>query len=205
MADLPPLYFASPKKKVYKGVLTPAEVEELYRTAVTYSSVSTRVPPISLFDLTDVTRKHPFSSSADTIPRDTGRHDRLLNSKWRERAMEQLPAFRKVAAIVDEYQKANSACTTGNVAWHLMVVDNAVAQAWHTDNHGKKCYATFVVALTKDPPGSGTEFRDRVENEYGGVVMFAGNAEHRGTAHIHEKIRVFLYAALFTGKDANAD
>ena len=118
-------------------------------------------------------------------------------------------AFAKLQRVVEELR--GQACTNARAEWHLMRVSPAAEeQKWHADQNAKKCYWTLIVPLTRDPPGSGTEFRARrdtasvVANPYGGAVAFRGNVVHRGTAHPPTASdRLFLYCAFTTGENWN--
>jgi hypothetical protein len=98
--------------------------------------------------------------------------------------------------------------------WHLFVVDTgAPAQDWHRDAPRNRCYTTHLIALTHDPPDSGTEFSSKMDgasrcfilNEPGAIVSFSGRTIHRGTAHHGDAPRKFLYAAVYSGVDPNGD
>ena len=117
-------------------------------------------------------------------------------------------AVAKLRRVVEELR--TQACTNAHAEWHLMrVAPGAEEQKWHADQNGKKCYWTAIVPLTRDPPGSGTEFRagrgrTLVANPHGGALAFRGNVPHRGTAHpATAPTRLFLYCAFTTGENWN--
>jgi hypothetical protein len=201
-----PQLMAGLEVQVRREVLVGEEVRQLLHTEV----ISGRARA-ALWDLANSATKSVFSK--DIHDRMNGRVDRELSGAWARAARQQLPSFAKVEAAIADMSRKGSGYGRMQIAWHVMTVHpGALLQEWHRDAPHKKGYKTFIIALTQDPAGSGTEFpvkqaggeeRTVVINQYGGVVAFTGGASHRGTAHTHTCARVFLYAAMFCGDDPN--
>ena len=93
----------------------------------------------------------------------------------------------------------------------MIVYPGSPDQTVHVDDSkfkvgGKRCYFTFIVPLTSDPKTGGTNFPklNYTFTSYGGALMFDGAVEHAGLGNRSStKNRIFLYAAIHTGRDEN--
>lgn len=198
---------ALPLARTWTDVLTPSEAESLLIRPVPLGTTQA-----SITDLLADPLRRPV---ADAVERGKGRLDITLGLDWTESAERHLPGFRKVVALIDAFRREHeSRCRGAKLRWHAMRVQpRASAQGWHMDSGGHRgAYFTFLVPLTRDPDGSGTEFPvcdgavmtgTRVANTLGDVHGFSGDQWHRGTSHRGPTARVFLYAALYRGRDPN--
>lgn len=189
---------------IFSEVLSDRELRDLFeiRTGPLHTSVS--IEDIVCGHSSPMFVKH-------RTPRGHGRVDIALTPSWARLARRTVPPFAKVAGIVEEMAAKSSSAKT-RIQWHLMVVSSgAAAQEWHQDAPGNKVYITFLLPLTHDVPGSGTEFETKTKgkastiifNSFGSACAFDGRTVHRGTSHTGTQDRVFLYAAVFTGSDPN--
>lgn len=188
---------------VRRGVLSRADTAELLRVTVRSGrhafSASTALsrPNRSLFVL-------------DICARGEKRRDVLLSGAWERAMVRSCAPFAKLSASL----RPGTPVRSLQMDWHLFVVESgAPAQDWHRDAPRSRRYRTHLVALTHDPPDSGTEFcstaggveRCFILNELGGIVSFSGRSVHRGTAHRGAAPRLFLYAVVYSGADPNRE
>ena len=162
-----------------------------------------RPKKISLNDIAYCHRGSIFVT--ESVSRGLGRTDFFLSPSWVE-AARSLPAVAKLHTEVNRFIQHKSILVGAKQVWPLMCVEpKAPAQSWHVDRDvNGHAYFTFLVPMTNDGTGSGTELdRDYVWNTLGDVLIFSGNRVHRGTAHPGNKKRIFLYVAVFTGVDPN--
>jgi hypothetical protein len=144
--------------------------------------------------------------------RDT-RWDITLTDVWVEKMANVNAAFRDAVEIARRVPEMNSKCKNSkiNIVWHAMIVfPGSPDQPLHIDDAqstkaGRRCYFTLIVPLTYDPKAGGTHFPklQRTFSSFGGALAFDGGVEHAGLGNRSKKDRIFLYAAIFTGKDHN--
>ena len=119
-------------------------------------------------------------------------------------------AFAKVNDIAHNIQKMYCRGRPSTVAWHAMIVHpGSPTQEVHVDDEkfvrNKRCYYTLIIPLTNNPQAGGTYFPQLgfVFCAFGGALMFDGAVEHAGLGNPSNANRVFLYAAIHSGKDEN--
>lgn len=193
--------------RTFDRLLTARDVRALLTTPIAESSRRKRT-------LSSLAHEEGVFSALvrESKPRGAGRQEIKLSDAWERACVERGgavgAAMGKLRRVVEELR--SHACTNARAEWHLMRVSpGAEEQKWHADQNAKKCYWTLIVPLTRDPPGSGTEFRAGkgrtvVANPHGGALAFRGNAVHRGTSHpASAPTRLFLYSAFTTGENWN--
>ena len=142
--------------------------------------------------------------------RDT-RWDIKLTPTWVDKMKMVNVAFARACDMSENIKKMIPKCNKANVEWHAMLVHpGSPNQPVHIDDaqstkKGKRCYYTFIIPLTSNPKSGGTHFPklDKTFSSFGGAVVFDGAVEHAGLGNKSSEDRVFLYAAIFTGKDVN--
>lgn len=139
------------------------------------------------------------------------RWDIKLTDTWISAMKKENEAFRNACEMIDSVKSSNHKCKKAKVEWHVMMVHpGSPAQDAHIDDAqstrgGARCYYTFILPLTSNPKGGGTHFPQQnvVFSSFGGALLFDGAVLHAGLANESKEDRVFLYAAIFTGKDHN--
>lgn len=148
----------------------------------------------------------------DVHPRERQtRWDIALTSTWVDKMKMVNVAFAHACDMCENIKKMAPKCNKANVEWHAMLVHpGSPNQPVHVDDEqstkrGKRCYYTFIIPLTSSPNSGGTYFPklDKTFSSFGGGVVFDGGVEHAGLANKSSNDRIFLYAAIFTGKDVN--
>lgn len=169
----------------------------------------------TLMELLCIAQARPWGNAArfiaDAVPRDMARWDITLSTTWVEKMSRINAAFAKAIEIADGIRKNMSSpkCRkAANIIWHAQIVHpGSPDQDVHTDDNGKRKgrYFTLIVPLTQDPRAGGTYFPllNHTFSCFGGVLAFDGTVEHAGMGNRSDTDRVFLYAAIFTGKDHN--
>ena len=150
-----------------------------------------------------------------SVPRDHARWDIHLSQKWVNQMKDVNVAFATACDMAEtvrnRYCKSSSSSRTTSVAWHAMIVHpGSPDQPVHVDDSkfkvgGTRCYYTLILPLTGDAKAGGTHFPalNYTFAEYGGVLVFDGAVEHAGLGNRSNSDRVFLYAAIHSGKDEN--
>ena len=141
------------------------------------------------------------------------RWDVKLTVTWVEKMREVNVAFAKACEIAEGIRKMNPTCKKANIEWHVMIVHpGSPSQPVHVDDEAsllprrKRCYYTLIIPLTPPRPGSGGTHFPKLGHtfvSFGGALVFDGGVEHAGLANRSSHDRIFLYAAVFTGKDRN--
>lgn len=150
-------------------------------------------------------------------PRDPNRWDVALTDEWVTRMAEVNVAFRKATQLVEGARAMAPKCRNATAEWHAMLVrPGSPDQPLHIDDTraaagSKRCFYTFLMPLQAEneragatvfPRGSGAD--DLVFYRVGDALLFDGAIAHYGRGNRSAHDRIFLYAALFTGRDANA-
>ena len=148
-------------------------------------------------------------ASGGVMPRGPGRFDVALAA-----VVTTHPAARAIENLACAHARRLRLTRPPITRLHLMIVQpGATAQPWHCDGGARsgRGYATLIVPLTRDPRGSGTEFRGAgspggtvLLGEFGGAYCFDGGVAHRGSAHAGSAPRLFMFAVLCAGEDPNA-
>ena len=164
----------------------------------------------SLLDLIDIAKNGARHGNAtvfieDVIPRERHRWDIKLKETWVERMAAKNDVVRKALEMIERLRKTVSVCKHSKVSWHMMCISpGSPDQKPHRDapNH---CYYTFIIPLTSHVDSGGTHFPflNKTVSPYGGILCFDGTLEHLGMGNRSKKDRIFLYAAVYSGKDAN--
>jgi len=141
------------------------------------------------------------------------RWDITLTDTWVAKMANVNSAFRDAVELARRVPEMNSKCKNSkiNVVWHAMIVfPGSPDQPIHIDDAqstqaGRRCYFTLIVPLTFDPKAGGTNFPKlhKTFSSFGGALAFDGGVEHAGLGNRSKTNRIFLYAAIFTGKDHN--
>ena len=147
----------------------------------------------------------------DVVPREREtRWDVTLTPSWVEKMSNVNVAFAHAIDIADKVRRHMGACPNANIVWHAQIVHHGSPdQPLHVDDRpkrrGKGCYFTMIVPLTQDPRAGGTHFPllDHTFSSFGGALVFDGSVEHAGLGNPTSRDRIFLYAAIFTGRDHN--
>lgn len=153
--------------------------------------------------LYDVTRR--------VTARDGGRIDICLSETWVKNMRAQNVAFAQADQYANDVKKYVKLCKSAEINWHAMSVPiGAEAQDEHIDDvelevGDTRCYYTMIVPLTGYENEGGTHFPalDTTFKTLGGVAIFDGGVPHLGGANNSDHERIFLYAAIFSGEDAN--
>jgi len=199
---------------VEKGVFSTDALSLLLHSPLTVPGARRGTTLFSLLDLLLIAPKPQKGNAAQFIkastPRDEARWDVHLSDKWVDQMREVNVAFARACDIAATIQAQNCK-SRSTIAWHAMLVHpGSPDQKVHVDDAkfkvgGKRCYFTFIVPLTSDPKAGGTHFPklEYTFAEYGGALMFDGSVEHAGLGNRSNTDRVFLYAAIHSGKDEN--
>lgn len=146
----------------------------------------------------------------DAVPRAPGRLDVTLSRVWVEEMARVNAAFAKAVDIAGDVRKRmmNPKHRKVNIVWHAQIVQpRSPDQPVHVDDGGRQRgrYLTLIIPLTQDPRAGGTHFPslDYTFSSFGGALAFDGTVTHAGLGNRSNTDRVFLYAAIFTGKDRN--
>jgi hypothetical protein len=139
------------------------------------------------------------------------RWDIRFTTGWVEKMKRINVAFSQACDMCEHIKKMSPRCSKANVEWHAMLVHpGSPNQPVHIDDEksthkGKRCYFTFIIPLTSTPKSGGTYFPKlgKIFSSFGGAVVFDGAVEHAGLENKSTEDRIFLYAAIFTGKDEN--
>jgi hypothetical protein len=138
--------------------------------------------------------------------RNNSRWDISLSEGWVRTAAKANPAFQIADANARAVRKTMPGCKSAKVHWHAMLVrPGSPDQDVHDDAAGKKCYYTYIVPLTSAPRSGGTYFpgMNLTFQSFGGAVLFGGDVLHKGLGNHSQSERVFLFAAIYTGRDPN--
>jgi len=198
-----------------QGVFSKDALTSLLQSPLTVQGARRGTLRFSLMDLLLLAPKPQKGNASQFVqsstPRDKARWDVHLSDKWVEQMREVNVAFSKACDIADNIRTQR--CTSrSTIAWHAMIVHpGSPDQKVHVDDSafkvgkGKRCYYTLIVPLTSDPKAGGTHFPklEYTFSEYGGALMFDGAVEHAGLGNRSNSDRVFLYAAIHSGKDEN--
>lgn len=152
-----------------------------------------------------------FADVTCIIPREPRtRWDVRLTQRWVDKMRTVNVAFMDACKLVESVKRTDARCKKCKVDWHLQRVSpGSPDQKLHVDDtttqRGRRCYYTLIVPLTDNPLAGGTKFPTLgvVFTTYGGAVLFDGSVEHAGVGNRSHSMRYFLYAALYTGQDAN--
>ena len=168
----------------------------------------------SLVDLLDLAPAKAKGNASRFVkastPRDHARWDIHLREEWVSQMREVNVAFAQACEMAHRIQKQQ--CTSkSTVAWHAMIVrPGSPDQNVHVDDKqfrvgGKRCYYTLIIPLSSDPEAGGTHFPTLGHTfcDYGGALMFDGSVQHAGLGNRSWGDRIFLYAAIHSGKDEN--
>lgn len=220
----PDFFIPSPTKQDAKSttyppiLIWPNLFEDKDVSQSPHSKVGSR--QVSLLDMIHKAEKQQPAGrySKEYKWRPDGRLDLTLSSSWQSDILsQQTPTplstlIQGATSILTSFQSSYPQCKKATYEWHLMYVPpGAKGQQDHMDHHKKKCYYTFILPLTEDEAGMGTdivlpgekETKREIVNVYRGMYGFSGDVVHRGTGNPTSKVRIFLYAALFTGTDHN--
>jgi hypothetical protein len=167
---------------------------------------------LELLDLTTTVEKGNAARFIDEIvprERDT-RWDVTLSNTWVDKMSRINVAFANAIDLADGVRRNMGRCPKAKIVWHAQIVHpGSPDQDRHVDDRprrrGKGCYFTLIIPLTQDPKAGGTHFPllDRTFSSFGGALVFDGSVEHAGLGNRSTRDRIFLYAAIFTGKDEN--
>lgn len=154
-----------------------------------------------------------FVDAECILPRERStRWDIRLTSRWVESMAGVNVAFSEANEMVDRLKRADNRCKNARCDWHAQVVfPGSPDQDPHVDDNtkqrGKRCFYTFILPLVNNPRAGGTHFPKlgRTFTSFGGALIFDGAVEHAGLGNRSQQNRYFLYAAIYTGKDANCD
>jgi hypothetical protein len=141
----------------------------------------------------------------DVVPREREtRWDVRLSSLWVSRMRDANRAFATACQLAEGL--LHDQCAKARIEWHAMIVHpGSDDQATHMDHHKARCYFTLIVPLTDVPNSGGTYFpgKDEVLSRFGDALIFDGDTPHAGLGNRSQDDRIFLYAAIFTGRDNN--